>query len=84
MANRENHESKELANRLRASADGIVNAAASGLERDLRAAAALIDETDRPTQPFIPVFVSQLAKIANTTTDSDTALKLRRLLGEAQ
>jgi hypothetical protein len=83
MASTENHENQELASRLVAAADGIVNKAAAGLERDLRAAAELIHETDRPT-PAIPRLVSELAKIANTTTDVDTQRKLRRLLGEVQ
>jgi hypothetical protein len=81
MDSTENHENQELASRLAAAADGIVNKAAAGLERDLRAAAALIHEIDRPT-PLIPKLVSDLAKIANTTSDVDTQRRLRRLLGE--
>jgi hypothetical protein len=82
MASPENHENQKLASRLKAAADGITNKAAVGLETDLRAAAELIEETDQPT-PAIPKLVSDLAKIANTTTDVDTQRKLRRLLGEA-
>jgi hypothetical protein len=83
MAQTEHHENEHLANRLTAAADGIVNSAAAGLEHDLRAAAELIQELERPT-PLLPKFVSELAKIANTTTDTDTQRRLRRLLGEAQ
>jgi hypothetical protein len=83
MAVSEDHENQELATRLVAAADGIVNKAAFGLERDLRNAAGLIHEIDKPT-PAIPKLVSELAKIANTTTDVDTQRRLRRLLGETQ
>jgi hypothetical protein len=83
MAPREKHENQELANRLRSAADGIVNQAASGLERDLRRAAELLVENERPTQPIVPALESALAKIANEA-DAGTALKLRRLLGETQ
>jgi hypothetical protein len=83
MAPRENHENQQLANRLVAAADGIVNSAARGLEQDLRTAAVLIVDGERPTVPLLPILSSELAKIANTTTDSDTALKLRRLLGKS-
>lgn len=38
---------------------------------------------DRPTPLFIPGMAGELAKIANTTTDADTALRMRRLLGAA-
>ena len=83
MANAEDHTNHELASRLVAAADGIVNHAASGLERDLRDAAEVLSELDRP-MPALPKLVSELAKIANTTTDVDTQRRLRRLLGEAQ
>lgn len=82
MASRENHEISELASRLTSAADGIVNSAASGLEQDLRSAVELLGEMERPT-PAIPRLVSELAKIANACPDAATALKLRRLLGEA-
>jgi hypothetical protein len=82
MAQLKEHENALLANRLTAAADGIVNSAAQGLETDLRSAAELIHEMDHPT-PAIPKLVSELAKIANTCPDAATALKLRRLLGEA-
>jgi hypothetical protein len=83
MAVSEDHENQELASRLVAAADGIVNKAAAGLERDLRSAAELIHEIDKPT-PAVPKLVSELAKIANMTTDVDTQRRLRRLLGEAR
>jgi hypothetical protein len=82
MGMTENHENEALANRLTSAADGIVNHAAGGLERDLRSAAAIIGEIGQPT-PAIPKLVSELAKIANACPDAATALKLRRLLGEA-
>jgi hypothetical protein len=82
MATQEDHTNHELASRLVAAADGIVNQAAADLERDLRDAAELLHEIDRP-MVLIPRLVSDLAKIANTTTDVDTQRKLRRLLGEA-
>jgi hypothetical protein len=83
MAPGENHENQELASRLVAAADGIVNKAAVGLEHDLRSAAELIDGMDRPMALF-PKMLSELAKIANTTSDTDTQRRLRRLIGEAQ
>jgi hypothetical protein len=83
MASEENHEHQDLASRLVAAADGIVNHAAGGLERDLRDAAEIIRDSNRPVA-LIPRLVSDLAKIANTTSDDDTRRKLRRLLGEAQ
>jgi hypothetical protein len=81
MASTEDHDTAELARRLTSAADGITNHAASGLERDLRSAAALIEEIDNPL-PVIPRLMSDLAKIANTTSDVDTQRRLRRLLGE--
>jgi len=75
-------ENQELANRLTSAADGICNKAASGLEQDLRIAAELILDIQKPT-PIIPKLSSELAKIANACPDAATALKLRRLLGEA-
>jgi hypothetical protein len=38
---------------------------------------------DRPMALF-PKMLSELAKIANTTSDTDTQRRLRRLIGEAQ
>jgi hypothetical protein len=81
MVSTENHANHELASRLVAAADGIVLTAATGLERDLRAAAKLIRSIGRPPRQ-IPGLVSDLAKIANTTSDIDTQRRLRRLLGE--
>jgi hypothetical protein len=81
MVTAENHENQELASRLMAAADGIACTAATGLERDLRAAAKLIRSIGRPERQ-IPGLVSDLAKIANTTSDADTSRLLRRLLGE--
>jgi hypothetical protein len=82
MAHEGKHEYDELSSRLTAAADGITNSAAAGLERDLRSAAEIIREADKPT-PLFPKLASELAKIANTTTDTDTQRRLRRLLGEA-
>lgn len=82
MASPENHETQELANRLTSAADGIVNHAATGLERDLREAAEIIRESDRP-MALLPRLTSDLAKIANSTSDEETRRKLRRLIGEA-
>jgi hypothetical protein len=82
MAFQEDHENQQLANRLTAAADGIVNHAASGLESDLRSAASLINEMERP-RPLISKLSSELAKIANACPDAVTARRLRRLLGEA-
>ena len=83
MASIEDHENQQLASRLIAAANGIVNQAAVGLELDLRAAAGLIEEMERPT-PLIPKLCSELAKIANACPDAATARRLRRLLGETQ
>jgi hypothetical protein len=82
MADQGNHETTELANRLTAAADGIVNAAAVGLESDLRSAAELIQEMEKPT-PLLPKVFSEIAKIANACPDAATVRRLRRLLGEA-
>jgi hypothetical protein len=82
MASTENHGNQELASRLVSAAEGIVNRAAAGLECDLRDAAEVIRESDRP-MALIPRRMSDLAKIANTTSDADTQRRLRRLLGEA-
>jgi hypothetical protein len=79
----ENHENDQLANRLTAAADGIVNSAAAGLERDLRAAAEIVRCNERPTQPVVPALVSELTRIANHCPDPDTQRRLRRLVGEA-
>jgi hypothetical protein len=83
MGIQDDHMNHQLASRLISAADGIVNHAAAGLERDLRDAAEMVLETDRPIA-IIPRLMSDLAKIANTTTDADTQRRLRRLLGEAQ
>ena len=82
MAPAEKHGNQDLASRLISAADGIVNSAAAGLERDLRDAADVIRESDRP-MALMPRLMSDLAKVANATTDADTQRKLRRLLGEA-
>jgi hypothetical protein len=83
MANPSDHKYGELASRLTNAADGIVNAAASGLERTLRDAADVIDGLEKPL-PALPKLVSELAKIANDCPDAATARRLRYLLGEAQ
>jgi hypothetical protein len=83
MGTQDDHINHELASRLISAADGIVNHAANGLERDLREAADIVLGSDRPVA-LIPRLMSDLAKIANTTTDADTQRRLRRLLGEAQ
>lgn len=82
MAPAKDHENFELASRLTAAADGIVNHAAGSLERDLRRAAELIGGLGAPAQPVIPQLMSELARIADTTKDADTRLRLRRILGE--
>ena len=82
MAASTDHTNHELASRLISAADGIVNHAAAGLERDLRDAAAIVQRSDQPVS-LIPRLMSDLAKIANTTSDPDTRHRLRRLLGEA-
>jgi hypothetical protein len=82
MASQQDHETAELAKRLTSAADGIVNSAAVGLERDLRSAAALIEEIEKPL-PLISKLMSELSKIANACPDASTARRLRRLLGEA-
>jgi len=82
MGTTQKTENQQLANRLTSAADGICNKAAAGLEQDLRTAAELILELQRPA-PIIPKLSSEIAKIANACPDAATALKLRRLLGEA-
>jgi hypothetical protein len=84
MVSAENHENQELASRLISAADGIVNSAAIGLERDLRAAAQIVSGIpSEPMTPLIPRLMSELARIANHTTDAETQRRLRRLIGEA-
>lgn len=80
MAIQRNHEPAGLANRLTAAADQIVNSAANGLESDLREAARQIEGI--PPRPLIPTLMSEIAKIASTCPDPNTARKLRQLLGE--
>ncbi len=82
MGTPENHENHELASRLVAAADGIAGTSATRLERDLRTAAKLIRGIGRQARQ-IPGLVSDLARIANATSDADTQRRLRRLLGEA-
>jgi hypothetical protein len=83
MAHEGNHENQELASRLVAAAYGIVNSAAAGLERDLREASRRPQHLDGSELPvLIPGLVSELAQIANTTTDTVTRERLRKLLGE--
>jgi hypothetical protein len=68
-----------LATRLISAADGIINPAAIGLERDLRDAAERIQEIDRP-MAVIPRLVSDLARIATapwTRTHSAACLGRR-------
>jgi hypothetical protein len=83
MTHSSDHTNRELASRLVAAADGITNSAAAGLERDLREAARRLAHTDGALPVMIPAFVSELSKIANTTTDDVTRERLRRFLGEA-
>jgi hypothetical protein len=74
----------DLASRLIDHADSITNVAASGLERDLREASRRLQHLDGSELPvLIPGLVSELAQIANTTTDTVTRERLRKLLGEA-
>jgi hypothetical protein len=82
MADLNYSDNQQLASRLTVAADAIANPAARGLEADLRSAAALIEEIEKPL-PMVPRLCSELARIANTTTDVDTQRRLRRLLGEA-
>jgi hypothetical protein len=83
MTTTHDHSIKDLASRLTSAADGIVNSAAAGLESDLRRAAEIISGMDSPPLPALPRLESELAKIANSTTDVDTQRRLRQLLGEA-
>jgi hypothetical protein len=84
MAAQTNHDLSSLANRLDSAADGIVNHAANGLERDLRDASRFLRMHGQPPGMVnIPALVSELAKIANETTDTLTRERLKRLLGEA-
>jgi hypothetical protein len=84
MAAPEDHENRELANRLLTAADAIRHPGAVSLEHDLRVAAQRLLDAVPSTQPMLPALESELAKIANATSDGDTRLRLRRLLGEAQ
>jgi hypothetical protein len=63
-------------------ANGIVNAAAIDFEHDLRSAAEILNEMDKPI-PLISKLMSELSKIANACPDASTDRRLRRLLGEA-
>jgi hypothetical protein len=83
MTAENDHTNRELASRLIAAADGITNSAAAGLDRDLREAARRLAHTDGALPAVVPAFVSELSKIANTTTDDVTRERLRRFLGEA-
>ena len=72
----------QLASRPTSAAEGITNAAASGLTDDLRSAAGILHEMERP-MPLLSKLNSELAKIVNACPDAATARKLRRLIGEA-
>jgi hypothetical protein len=85
MAATVNHGYSDLASRLTAAADGIVNSAASGLERDLREAAGIV-RTSAPSHAStmtIAYMVGELNRIANGTNDPLTREQIRRLLGGA-
>jgi hypothetical protein len=82
MASEIDGEYEQLANRLTSAADAIVNSAAVGLEADLRSAARLIREIDRPL-PLLSKLSSELARAANECPDATTVQRLRRILGEA-
>ncbi len=81
MAQAINHDFSELASRLEAAADGIVNAASVGLERDLREGSRALRAVGKPAS--IADMVGELNRIANDCTDSVTRERLRRLLGGA-
>jgi hypothetical protein len=84
MAPPSKHDFVNLSRRLLSAAEGIVNHAASGLERDLREAGTILEKIGQPAALVnIPALVSELAKIANETTDTLTRERLKRLLGEA-
>jgi hypothetical protein len=82
MAHDQDHEIAQLASRLTSAADACRHPGAVALEKDLRSAAALLEEIEKPL-PVVPKLSSELARIANACPDAATALRLRRLLGEA-
>ena len=64
MGTQDDHMNHDLASRLISAADGIVNRAASGLESDLRQAAEIVLETDRPVA-LIPRLMAEIDGIAS-------------------
>lgn len=76
-----NHENEELANRLVDHANSIVNVAAHELERDLRAAAAIIQQTESPP-PLLPRLVADLTQALRQTSDPNTRRQLQAIVGE--
>jgi hypothetical protein len=83
MASEQDHTNHELANRLISAADAITNSAAKGLERDLRAAAEIVRGAPDQVTPILPRLMSELARIANYSTDAGMQRRLRKLIGEA-
>jgi hypothetical protein len=55
---------------------------AAELRRRATSSAGLDQKSSLRVLPPVPGLVSELAKIANTTSDADTQRRLRRVLGE--
>jgi hypothetical protein len=71
-----------LADRLANHADGIVNVAAHDMEVDIRLAARVLRQADRPPpRALLPALTSEIESAAASCTDAATARRLRQLTG---
>jgi hypothetical protein len=71
-----------LADRLANHADGIVNVAAHEMEVDIRLAARVLRQVDRPPPTaLLPALKFEIESAAASCSDAATAHRLRRLTG---
>jgi hypothetical protein len=71
-----------LADRLANHADGIVNVAAHEMEVDIRLAARVLRQVDRPPpRALLPALTFEIESAAASCVDAATARRLRQLTG---
>jgi hypothetical protein len=71
-----------LADRLANHADGIVNVAAHEMEVDIRLAARVLRQVDRPpSRALLPALTFEIESAAASCSDAATARRLRQLTG---
>jgi hypothetical protein len=72
-----------LADRLAHHADGIVNAAAHQMAKDIRLAASVLRQVTRPApRALLPALRFELENAAEACADATTARYLRQLIGD--